>query len=167
MFSGQSERVLPNGERCGCINSDNGARRTTGRAWPHAPHPDPHGCQPAAPVQLGRHRCMSMQAISAESGFVAKTYLLVTLAALLRQLVDLVGAIGDDPKVTNFLAAASFRPSQPKSSPCAHAAHENAVVRRARSPCLRLGVGPSGAILDRSLPRAGHPPTQRANIGHG
>lgn len=37
--------------------------------------------------------------------------------------------------------------------------HENDIIHQARSPCLRLGAGSSGATLDRSLPQGGPPVT--------
>ncbi len=150
---------------------------------------NPHGCQLAAPVQLGQHRRiapvgfypipgfhrdqrgghhdavvpqsrqLSMQAISAGTRFLAKPHLPVTFAKLVRQLSDLIGAIRDDPQVTNLPAAHRFGHCNRIVALCTSSPKKMLSFIRPAPHAMRLGAGPSGATLDRSLPRGGPPVT--------
>src|SRR5579883_1333760 len=104
-------------------------------------------------------RQLPMQAITAGAGLVAKAQPSAALGQLLRQLGDLIGAIGDDPQVADFAAPHPFGHRNRNRRLVDIQPYENVILHQARSPCLRLGAGPSGAILDRSLPWGGPPVT--------
>ncbi len=70
-------------------------------------------------------------------------------------LRNLIGTIGDNPQVTNLPAEQPFSHRHRSRRLMDLQPHENAILHQARSPCLRLGAGSSGATLDSSLPRRG------------
>lgn len=146
-----------------------------------------HRRQLAAPVQLGQHRRVRRSVLTRPPAFIgisegattmqlcpspvscrcrhirtdrlrSKSLPAGPLAKLLRQFGDLIGAIGDDPQVTNVPAAHPFG-HRNRNRRLVHIQPTKMLSFIRPAPCLRLGAGPSGATLDRSLPRGGPPVT--------
>jgi len=106
---------------------------------------------------MSETRKLPAETIAARPGLIAETQPPATLGKPFRELGDLLGAVRKCPHMAYFPAAQTLRHGHGHRRLVHIQTHEYGSVHQAHPPCLRLGAGPSGATLDRSLPWDGPP----------
>lgn len=94
-----------------------------------------------------------MQTIAGRTGLVAE----VQPPTALRQLDDVAHLVRDLPEQANLPTTASFRYGNRHRRLVDIQADKNGIVYLGRPPCLRIGAGQPGAILDWDMPWGGPP----------
>ncbi len=106
-------------------------------------------------VVVSQRRQLPIQVVAARACFITEAEPRPGPAKLLCQLGDLSGGVRNVAHRKHLTATLTFRGSNRQRRLMDIQSHINGILHQARSPCLRLGTGPPGATLDRSLSWSG------------
>jgi hypothetical protein len=91
---------------------------------------------------------LTIKAISARPSFVTKGQGTSAFRQPLDQFGNVIRMVEKIPKFANLTAPSAFRNGDRNSRLMDIQSNENDIIHQARPPCLRLGAGKPGAILD-------------------